>query len=90
MDWKIFFTTFGAIFLAEMADKTQMVGIGMSAESGKPLSVFLGSVCAYIIVTAVSVCAGALLGNCLKPEIIRYIGAVLFIAIGLLMFFGKV
>ena len=55
MDWKIFCATFGAIFLAELADKTQLVGIGMSARSVKPLAVWLGSVSAYIIITAISV-----------------------------------
>jgi putative Ca2+/H+ antiporter (TMEM165/GDT1 family) len=31
MDLKIFFAAFSAIFPAELADKTQLVGIGMSA-----------------------------------------------------------
>ena len=90
MDWKIFFATFGAIFLAELADKTQMVGISMSAKSGKPFSVFLASVSAYILVTAISVFAGALLSAHLKPDIIRYVGAVLFTVIGVLMFLGRI
>lgn len=86
MDWKIFCMTFGAVFLAELADKTQLVGIGMSAKSGKPLSVWLGSVSAYIIVTLISVLLGAMLGRFLKPELMRYLGATLFIIIGILMF----
>jgi putative Ca2+/H+ antiporter (TMEM165/GDT1 family) len=90
MDWKIFFATFSAIFLAELADKTQLVGIGMSAKSGRPLSVWLGSVSAYIIVTAISVLIGASLGKYIKPELIRYCGASLFVIIGILMFFGKI
>ncbi len=90
MDWKIFFATFGAIFLAELADKTQLVGIGMSARSGKPLTVWLGSVSAYIIVTAISVLIGAALGKHIRPELIRYFGASAFILIGVLMFLGKV
>ena len=90
MDWKIFFATFSAIFLAELADKTQFVGIGMSAKSGKPLTVWLGSISAYIIVTAISVLIGAALGKYLKPEIIRYTGASVFILIGILMFWGKI
>ena len=42
MDWRVFLATFGAVFLAELADKTQFVGLGMSAKSGRPLSVWLG------------------------------------------------
>ncbi|MBU4149511.1 MAG: TMEM165/GDT1 family protein [Candidatus Omnitrophica bacterium] len=89
MDWKIFFATFGAIFFAELADKTQLVGIGMSAKSGRPLSVWLGSISAYIIVTAISVLIGATLGKYIKPEIIKYTGAALFIVVGVLMLTGK-
>ena len=90
MDWKIFLATFSAIFMAELADKTQLVGIGMSAKSGKPVNVWLGSVSAYIIITALSVLIGTAFGKYLKPEIIRYAGASLFVIIGMLMFFGKI
>lgn len=90
MDWRIFLATFTAVFFAELADKTQLVGIGMSAKSGKPLTVWLGSISAYIIVTAISVLIGAALGKYIKPEIVRYCGASLFVIIGFLMFFGKV
>lgn len=90
MDWKIFLTTFVAVFFAELADKTQFVGIGMSAKSGKPLTVWTGSVFAYIIVTAITVLIGATLGRYIKPEFIRHIGSLLFVLIGVLMFFGKI
>ena len=90
MDWKIFLATFSAIFVAELADKTQLVSIGMSAKSGKPLVVWLGSISAYILVTAVSVLIGVVLSKYIKPELIRYIGASLFVAIGILMFLGKI
>ncbi len=90
MDWKVFFATFVAVFFAELADKTQLVGIGMSAKSGKPLTVWLGSISAYIIVTAISVLIGVMFGKFLKPELIRYTGALLFIVIGILMLIGKI
>lgn len=90
MDWKIFFATFVAVFLAELADKTQLVGISLASKSGKPVVVWLGSVCAYLIVTAISVFMGALFGKYIKPEWIRSIGALLFIIIGLLIFFKKI
>ncbi|MFA4993564.1 MAG: TMEM165/GDT1 family protein [Candidatus Omnitrophota bacterium] len=87
MDWKVFLATFGAVFFAELADKTQMVGIGMAAKTGKPVSVWLGSVSAYVIVTIISVFLGAILAKFIRPELIRYIGASLFIIIGFLMLF---
>lgn len=85
MDEKIFFATFSAVFLAELADKTQLVGIGLAAKSGKPLSVWLGSVSAYVIVTLISVLMGAALSKFINPEAIRYLGASLFIIIGVLI-----
>ncbi len=90
MDWKIFLATFSAIFVAELADKTQLVGISMSAKSGKPWIVLLGSVSAYILITAISVLIGATLAKYIKPEIIRYTGASIFVIIAALMFFGKI
>ena len=87
MDWKVFFATFGAVFFAELADKTQLVGIGMAAKSGKPFSVWLGSVSAYVIVTVISVFLGVMFAKFIKPELMRYLGASLFIVIGLLMLF---
>jgi len=89
MDWKIFFATFSAIFFAELADKTQLVGIGMSSKSGKPVAVWLGSVSAYMVITALSVLIGTVLSKSIKPELIRYAGASLFVIIGILMFWGK-
>jgi len=86
MDWKIFFTTFSAIFLAELADKTQFVGITMSAKSQRPFSVWLGSVSAYLIITAVSVFLGLIASKYLKPELLKYFSAVAFIVIGILIF----
>lgn len=85
MDWKIFVATFGAVFFAELADKTQLVGIGMAAKTGKPVSVWIGSVSAYILVTLISVFLGAIMAKFIKPELIRYIGASMFIIVGALM-----
>ena len=89
MNWSVFSATFGAIFLAELADKTQVVGIAMTAKSGRPVTVFLASVSAYVVVTALSVAVGSLLGKYMRPEIIRYAGGVLFILIGAFMCWGK-
>jgi putative Ca2+/H+ antiporter (TMEM165/GDT1 family) len=88
MDGRVFLATFSAVFVAELADKTQLVGIGMAAKSGKPVTVWLGSVLAYMLVTILSVLIGALLGRFISPLIIRYLAATSFIIIGMLMFFN--
>ncbi|HZX11713.1 MAG TPA: TMEM165/GDT1 family protein [Acidobacteriota bacterium] len=90
MNLKVFIATFWAIFIAELADKTQLVGMSMAARTGKPISVWLGSVSAYIVVTIISVLIGTLLSKYIKPEIIRYIGGGVFIIIGLLILLNKI
>ena len=89
MDIKIIVATFVAVFFAELADKTQLVGIGMASQTLKPWAVFVGSVAAYGLITLVSVFLGASIRKFFKPEYLRYGGASLFIIIGLLMFFKK-
>jgi putative Ca2+/H+ antiporter (TMEM165/GDT1 family) len=90
MNLKVFIATFWAIFVAELADKTQLVGMSMAAKTGKPISVWLGSVSAYVIVTIISVLLGALLSKYIKPEVIRYSGGIIFIIIGILILFDKI
>ncbi|MBI5874190.1 MAG: TMEM165/GDT1 family protein [Candidatus Omnitrophica bacterium] len=90
MDWKIFSATFAAVFVAELADKTQLVGITMASKSGKPAQVWMGSVAAYIIVTAVSVLLGAMASKFIKPDVLKDVGAVLFVLLGILMFLDKI
>jgi Ca2+/H+ antiporter, TMEM165/GDT1 family len=89
MDWKIFFATFGTIFLAELGDKTQLASLFLAAKSGAWVSVCLGSVLAFALVTLLTVIIGAVAGNMLKPELIKYGTATLFIIIGVLMLTGK-
>ena len=89
MDWKILITTFGAVFLAEMADKTQLVTMNLTAKSGKPLTVFAGSVLGYAAAATVSVILGATLARVLKPEWIQWGGGALFVVLGVLMITGK-
>ena len=90
MDWKIFLATLSGIFFAELADKTQLVGITMASKTGKPLSVFLVLIAGYALVTLISVLLGALLAKHIKPEIIRYAVATALVVIGTLMFLNKI
>ena len=56
--FSIFITTFTTIFIAELGDKTQIATLMLSAESGKPIIVFLGSSLALISSSLVGVLIG--------------------------------
>lgn len=89
MDWKIFLTTFGTIFLAELGDKTQLAAILMTSKTGRPLSVFWGAVIALSLVTLVGVLIGEGLIAILPQNLLKKGAALVFIAIGLVMFLSK-
>jgi len=89
LKWGAFWTTFGALFLAEMGDKTQLAAITLSAQTRSPVSVFLGASVALVLVSLVGVAVGTVLGNYLPEALLRKIAAVAFILIGVLMLWGK-
>jgi putative Ca2+/H+ antiporter (TMEM165/GDT1 family) len=89
MDWKIFLTTFGTIFLAELGDKTQLAAIMMTSKTKLPLSVFMGASLALCLVTLVSVLLGEGLTAVIPQNILKKVAALAFVAIGLWMFLGK-
>ena len=89
MDWKIFLTTFGTIFLAELGDKTQLATILMTSKTGHPLTVFVGAMLALSLVTLIGVWVGEGLISILPQNILKKGAALAFILIGLVMFLGK-
>lgn len=89
VNWKVFVTTFGMLFLAEMGDKTQLAAITLSAETRSPVSVFLGAALALSLVSLIGVALGALLGQYLPAALLHKLAAIAFIVIGVLMLIGK-
>ena len=64
----IFITTFTTIFIAELGDKTQIATLMLSAESGKPIIVFLGSSLALISSSIVGVIVGKWVSEKISPS----------------------
>jgi putative Ca2+/H+ antiporter (TMEM165/GDT1 family) len=89
MDWKIFFVTFGTIFLAEFGDKTQLAALTMAAETRLPLTVFLGASLALALVTLLGVVFGSLMSQWLPQSLLKKIAGASFILIGSLVLWGK-
>ncbi|HBR57596.1 MAG TPA: hypothetical protein DEA22_09020 [Blastocatellia bacterium] len=89
MEWKIFGTAFLTLFLAELGDKTQLAIITLTAKTDSKLSVFLGASFALVLVSLLGVLLGGILNQYVPTEWLQRIVAVAFIAIGILMLFGK-
>ncbi len=89
MDWKVFLTTFGAIFLAELGDKTQLAAITLAAQTRKPVAVFIGASLALTAVSLLGVAAGSVLANYINAEYLHKAAALAFLLIGALMLWGK-
>ena len=89
MDWRVFLTTFGVIFLAEMGDKTQLAAMTMAAESKKPWAVFVGAALALASVSALGVLVGSVIGNYIPLIWIKRVAALAFVVIGVLILIDK-
>ena len=89
MDWRVFMTTFGVIFLAEMGDKTQLAAMTMAAQTQKPWAVLLGAAIALTAVSAIGVVVGGVLGNYVPLIWVKRVAAIAFILIGVLILLNK-
>ncbi len=89
MDWKIFFTSFVTIFLAELGDKTQLATLCFAAKSPRPMSVFIGSGLALLLSAALAVVLGSFLGKAIPVNIISKLAGGVFIVMGVLLIIGK-
>ena len=89
MDWRVLFTTFGIIFLAELGDKTQIAAMTMAAQKKRPWEVFIGASLALAAVSAIGVLVGTTMGQYLPVEWIKRVAGAAFIVIGFLVLIGK-
>jgi putative Ca2+/H+ antiporter (TMEM165/GDT1 family) len=89
MDWRVFLTTFGVIFLAEMGDKTQLAAMTMAAQTKKPWAVFIAAALALTAVSAIGVVVGGVVGDYIPLIWVKRVAAVAFILIGVLMLANK-
>jgi putative Ca2+/H+ antiporter (TMEM165/GDT1 family) len=89
---RTFVATFGAVFFAELGDKTQLATMALSgaAPSGQTRwIVFAGAATALVATSALGVLAGALLAKLVRPELIERIAGALFVVVGLWMLLSR-
>lgn len=78
---RVFLSTFGAIFLAEVGDKTQLATLLMSAESGHPWVVFLGAGTALILTSLIGVALGQWISRKVSPHTLDTAAGTVLLAI---------
>jgi Ca2+/H+ antiporter, TMEM165/GDT1 family len=87
IDWHVFLTVFGVIFVAELPDKTAVAALVLATRF-RPWPVFLGTALALTVQSGVAIVAGKLLS--LLPERPVHLGAgILFIVSAIVMWRRK-
>ena len=89
MDWKLFASTFAAIFVAELGDKTQLAALSLSAGSSSKWTVFAGSALALVATSALAVGAGEAVSRFVSPMWLRRAAGVVFVLMGLVFLVRK-
>jgi len=79
----VFFSTATTVFLAELGDKTQLAALLLSAESGRPLVVFLGASLALVCSSLVGVLLGRWLSKVMPAQQLERLAGLLMVALGL-------
>jgi len=83
MEWKLFLTVFASIFVAEMADKTQLVTLLFAADKAvNKWVIFLGSASALVLASAIGVLAGTMLSHVVSVRLMSVVAGTGFILIG--------
>lgn len=83
MEWKMLLTVFATVFVAEMADKTQLVTMLFATDKAvSKWAVFAGSASALVLTSAIGVVAGALLSQFVSVKAMSLVAGLAFILIG--------
>lgn len=83
MDFRLFFTVFATVFVAELGDKTQLSTVlYASGSQHSKWVVFLGSALALVVSSALGVFVGGFIGSRISPTVIGRVAGVGFILVG--------
>lgn len=82
MDWKLFASTFAAVFVAEIGDKTQLATLSLAASGSSRLAVFAGSALALVATSAIAVLAGEVVARHVPPVWLKRIAGAVFLVLG--------
>ena len=83
MEQQAFIVSTSVVALAEMGDKTQVLSLILAARYRKPLPIVFGILVATLLNHAMAGALGAWLSSLMRPEVLNWVMAAAFIAMGL-------
>ena len=81
--FSVLITSFSTIFLAELGDKTQLATLMLSAQSGRPLVIFIGAALALISTSLLGVLIGRWIANNLPRQNFTAVSGIIMINLGM-------
>ena len=85
--WKVFFTTFGLVFLAELGDKTQVAVLLLTSNNPqRRWIIFAASALALVLCVLTEVTVGVTLARYIGPALINRVAGGMFLLLGLIGF----
>jgi Ca2+/H+ antiporter, TMEM165/GDT1 family len=89
MDLKLFLSTFGVVFLAELGDKTQLATLSLAASGKSRLTVFVGAAAALVVTSGIGVLVGEAVSRVVPSAWIHRAAGAAFIVMGILLLLGR-
>jgi putative Ca2+/H+ antiporter (TMEM165/GDT1 family) len=89
MDYRLLSSTFVAIFLAELGDKTQLATLTLAAGGSSRWAVFLGSALALVATSAIAVLLGDAVTRVISPVWLKRVAGAAFVVLGVVFLSGS-
>ena len=84
MDWKLFATVFGAVFIAELGDKTQLATFLFASDAKvSKWTVFFAAALALVLTSALGVLLGGAISRHVSEKVLTWAAGLGFIVIGI-------
>ena len=83
--FSVLITAFTTIFLAELGDKTQLATLMLSAQSGRPLIIFIGASLALIATSLLAVLIGRWIANNLPRQRFTQVSGIIMLTLGIFL-----
>ncbi|MEW6172626.1 MAG: TMEM165/GDT1 family protein [Bacillota bacterium] len=92
LNWRLFLSALGMVFLSEMGDKTQITTLLLAgAKPAYVLWVGLGSAMALICTSFLEVVIGSeIIARFIKPSTIKLVSGIAFLILGFLLLSGMI